>query len=197
MEPLNSTKPDVPKWLILSGLVLLITGMLFGLVGSFQYIFPGLFKQYMSFEKIRPLHVSSVVFWILFAATGSVLAYLQEHTKRKLFAGKASSLQLKLFVLAVVLILSSYVLGKFGGREYWEFPPPLALILAAGWILFIIQVAGSVKTLKQQPVYIWMWLTGAFGFLFTFTQGPLASCLHSPNHTCGCFLISIKTLCAT
>ncbi|HRE68512.1 MAG TPA: cbb3-type cytochrome c oxidase subunit I [Cyclobacteriaceae bacterium] len=173
MEPLNSTKPDVPKWLILSGLVLLITGMLFGLVGSFQYIFPGLFKQYLSFEKIRPLHVSSVVFWILFAATGSVLAYLQEHTKRKLFAGKASSLQLKLFVLAVVLILSSYVLGKFGGREYWEFPPPLALILAAGWILFIIQVAGSVKTLKQQPVYIWMWLTGAFGFLFTFTESYL------------------------
>jgi len=158
MEPLNSTKPDVPKWLIFSGLVLLIAGMLFGLVGSFQYIFPGLFKQYLSFEKIRPLHVSSVVFWILFAATGSVLAYLQEHTKRKLFAGKASSLQLKLFVLAVVLILSSYVLGKFGGREYWEFPPPLALILAAGWILFIIQVAGSTGV-YMDVAYRSLWLS--------------------------------------
>lgn len=173
MEQLNSNKVDAPKWLIFCGLVLLVTGMLFGVTGSFQYIFPGLFKQHLSFEKTRPLHVSSVVFWILFTSTGSVLTYLREYTKQKLFASWLSPFQLRLFVLAAVLILSSYVLGIFGGREYWEFPPPLALFLAGGWILFIVQVAGSVKTLRQQPVYVWMWLTGAFGFLFTFSESYL------------------------
>ena len=75
-----------------------------------------------------------------------------------------------LFILAAVLILLSYVMGIFGGREYWEFPPVLALILAAGWILFAVQVVGSIKSVKQQPVYVWMWLTGAIGFLFTFSE---------------------------
>lgn len=164
---------DAPKWLILSGLVLFITGMLFGITGSLQYILPGFLKPHLSFEKTRPLHVTSVVFWILFTATGSVLIYLREYTGRKVFADWLSRLQLGLFFLAALLILSSYVLGIFGGREYWEFPPVLAILLAAGWILFIIQVTGSIKTLKQQPVYIWMWLTGAFGFLFTFSESYL------------------------
>jgi nitric oxide reductase subunit B len=164
---------DARKWLILSGLVLFLTGMLFGITGSLQYILPGLLKTYLSFEKTRPLHVTSVVFWILFTATGSVLIYLREYTGRKVIADWVSRLQLGLFVLAVLLILSSYVLGIFGGREYWEFPPVLAILLAAGWILFIVQVTGSIKTLKHQPVYIWMWLTGAFGFLFTFSESYL------------------------
>lgn len=173
MGQLDSTKNDAPKWLILCGLVFLVIGMLFGLVGAFQYIVPGLFKQYLSFEKTRPLHVSSVVFWILFTATGSVLIYLREYTGKKVFADWLSQYQLKLFALAALFILSSYVLGIFGGREYWEFSPPLALFLVAGWILFIIQVTGTLKTLKQQPVYVWMWLTGAIGFLFTFSESYL------------------------
>lgn len=173
VEPLNHNRVDARKWLILSGLVLFLTGMLFGITGSLQYILPGLLKTYLSFEKTRPLHVTSVVFWILFTATGSVLIYLREYTGRKVIADWVSRLQLGLFVLAVLLILSSYVLGIFGGREYWEFPPVLAILLAAGWILFIVQVTGSIKTLKHQPVYIWMWLTGAFGFLFTFSESYL------------------------
>ncbi|MBP9927505.1 MAG: cbb3-type cytochrome c oxidase subunit I [Cyclobacteriaceae bacterium] len=173
MEQLSPNKIDAPRWLIFSGLVMLLTGMLFGTTGAFQYIFPGLFKQYLSFEKIRPLHVSSVVFWILFTATGGVLFYLREHKGGKLFAPRLSRFQLTLFVIAAILILLSYVMGMFGGREYWEFPPLLALILAGGWILFAVQVVGSIKSVKQQPVYVWMWLTGAIGFLFTFSESYL------------------------
>ena len=77
MEQLNSNKLTTSKLFILTGVVLLATGMLFGLTGALQYLVPSFIKQYVSFEKIRPLHVSSVVFWIIFAAIGSVLTYLQ------------------------------------------------------------------------------------------------------------------------
>lgn len=173
MAPSNFNKLDAPRWLVFTGLVLLLTGLTFGMTGAFQYILPGLFKQYLSFERTRPLHVSSVVFWILFASSGGVLVYLKEYSGKKLFAPGLSRFQWGLFVTGAILILAGYVSGRFGGREYWEFPPVLALFLIAGWILFIIQVAGSIKTLKKQPVYIWMWLTGAFGFLFTFSESYL------------------------
>jgi nitric oxide reductase subunit B len=173
MEQLNPNNIGASKWLILSGVILLLIGLGFGLTGAFQYIFPGLFKAYLSFEKTRPLHVSSVIFWILFAATGSVLVYLRDHVGGNLFARKASQLQLGFFLLAAILILSSYLMGLFGGREYWEFPPSLGTLIVAGWILFAVQVVGSIKTLKHQPVYIWMWLTGTIGFLFTFSESYL------------------------
>ncbi|HPI80382.1 MAG TPA: cbb3-type cytochrome c oxidase subunit I, partial [Cyclobacteriaceae bacterium] len=91
-----------------------------------QYILPGFLKTYLSFEKTRPLHVSSVVFWILLAAMGGVLHYTREYIGRNLFSTKLLRLQWAVFVVTVLLVLASYLAGSFGGREYWEFPPLLA-----------------------------------------------------------------------
>ncbi len=173
MELSSSNKADPGLWMVVTGLVLLLAGMFFGVVGALQYVMPGVLKNVLSFEKTRPLHVSSVVLWILFSATGGVITYLHNYQNIRGRFSFLSRSQLVLFILAALLILSSYVMGYFGGREYWEFPPPLALILLAGWMLFILQVWHLIKTLKEQPVYIWMWMTGAFGFLFTFSESYL------------------------
>jgi nitric oxide reductase subunit B len=172
MEPSKENSISVPQWFILVGLLLLLAGMLFGIIGSLQYVIPGFLKTYLSFEKIRPMHVSSVVFWIIFCAMGGTLFYLQERFGA-LFLPRLLTIQLTLFVVAVILILGSYSLGIFGGREYWEFPPILALLIIGGWICYVVNVAGTIKTLKSQPVYVWMWITGAFGFLFTFSESYL------------------------
>ncbi len=157
----------------MTGLFLLAAGMLFGITGALQYIIPGFLKQTLSFEAVRPLHVSSVIFWILFASTGSVLSYLQEYRDGKLFSEKLSTLQFYLFTGTAICILVSYVYGTFGGREYWEFHPAFGIPLATGWLLFIVNVIRSAGSLKDQPVYIWMWLTGALFFLFTFIESYL------------------------
>ncbi len=173
MELLNNKHLNSSKLFILTGLLLLATGLLFGLTGALQYLVPGFLKQYLSFEKIRPLHVSSVIFWIIFAAVGSVLSYVQSYTKIKIYSPVLIKIQLIIFTLTVVVILISYCAGVFGGREYWEFHPLLALPILAGWILFFINFIKSVGTLKKQPVYIWMWLTGIIFFLFTFLESYL------------------------
>lgn len=172
MEPLNN-KLSAPKGFIIAGLVLAATGMLFGLTGAFQYLVPTFMKEYLSFEKIRPLHVSSVVFWIIFAAMGSVLTYTQQYTGRNIRYPVLLKIQLSIFIISVSLILISYCFGVFGGREYWEFHPLLALPLATGWLLFIINFIMSIGNFKNQPVYVWMWFTGLFFFLFTFIESYL------------------------
>lgn len=154
-------------------MLLLGVGMIFGLIGAIQYIIPGYLKTYLSFEKVRPLHVSSVIFWILFGATGGVLTYLQEHSGRPLYSVSLAKTQLFIFAITTLIILASYVAGSFGGREYWEFNPVLALPILVGWILFIINVTRTAKSWKGQPVYWWMWLTGAVFFLFTFLESYL------------------------
>ncbi|MBS1487258.1 MAG: cbb3-type cytochrome c oxidase subunit I [Bacteroidetes bacterium] len=172
MEQLPETNLPATKKIILTALALLLLGMFFGILGSLQYVVPGILKTQLSFEKIRPLHVSSVVFWIMLAASGGVLTYAGERSG-KLFSRLLAKIQWLLFLFSVVAILTSYMLGIFGGREYWEFPPLLAIPVWLGWLLFTINLVGTIRTFKQQPVYVWMWLTGAFGFLFIFSESYL------------------------
>ena len=173
MAPSSNNRITIPKLFLLSGIILLVTGMAFGLVGGLQYVIPGFLKHRLSFEKVRPLHVSSVVFWIIFAAMGGVLTYLQQHTGRKLKSTLMARSQFFYFVFAVVFILTAYFEGVFGGREYWEFPPVLAIPIIAGWILFLINVLRSIGSFWNQPVYVWMWITGVISFLFTYLESYL------------------------
>ena len=172
MEQLNENRHATPKRFVIVGLALLLIGMFFGLVGALQYVLPGFLKTYLSFEKIRPLHVSAVVFWILFAAMGSTLIYAEEHFG-KIYSQTLTKIQFGLFLTAIILILGSYLFGFFGGREYWEFPPVLAIPIVLGWLFFVINLVKTVKSLVRQPVYVWMWMTGSIGFLITFSESYL------------------------
>jgi len=173
MEPLNKEKIDTPKLFIVAGLILLLLALAFGLLGAVQYVVPGFLKANISFEKTRPLHVSSAVFWILLAAMGCVLTYGKEIAGKAFRPGWMPRAQLVLFLAAIVLILYSYLAGLFGGREYWEFPPVITVLIAGGWMLFAITYLRAVPSLKRQPVYVWMWLTGTLGFLFTLSESYL------------------------
>lgn len=173
MEPLTRNKIELSKLFIIVALFLLAAGMVFGLTGGLQYIIPGFLKKVLSFERIRPLHVSSVVFWIIISAMGSVLTYIQEHSGKKVRFPSLLKIQLGIFIVSITAILISYCYGVFGGREYWEFTPILSLPIIAGWILFMINFFSTIGSLKKQPVYVWMWMTGIIFFLFTFLESYL------------------------
>ena len=172
---------------------LLALGMLFGVIGGLQYVKPGFFKAYLSFDQIRPLHVSAVVFWIILAAVGSVLTYLPQHTGRPLFSPAMARGQFWIFILSIGGILISYIAGIFGGREYWEFHPVLAIPIALGWMLFVVNVFRSIGSLRHQPVYIWMWMTGAVFFLLTFAESYLWLIPYFRNHVVGDMTVQWKS----
>ncbi|MBP6022244.1 cbb3-type cytochrome c oxidase subunit I [Ferruginibacter sp.] len=173
MAPSNSKQEAPSRLFIIAALLLLGTGMFWGVTGGLQYLIPGFLKSYLPFQKIRPLHVSSVVFWIIFSSTGAVFTYLQQHTGKKIYSQLLIKIQLIIFSLSVIAILISYCAGIFGGREYWEFHPILALPIVAGWILFLINFIKSARSFRNQPVYVWMWFTGMLFFLFTFLESYL------------------------
>jgi len=174
MEPFHNKRLPNTKAFFTIGILFLLSALLFGLLAGIQYILPGWGREIISFEKLRPLHVSSAVFWILMAAMGGVLSYLNEYYQ--LTSKKISILikiQFYLFTSSFVAILISYVFGIFGGREYWEFHPLFSIPILIGWILFIVNFFTYFKTLKNQPIYIWMWLTGVVFFLFTYIESNL------------------------
>ncbi len=158
------------KIFIALGLLLLLSALFFGLAAAFEYVLPGFWRERFSFQKLRPLHVSSAVFWILSAAIASVLYFLKEHNNQELKNSKLLKWLFYIFGFSFVGILISYCFGVFGGREYWEFHPLFSIPISIGWIIFILIFISNFKSLKSQPVYIWMWFTGVVFFLFTYLE---------------------------
>ncbi|RYG52738.1 MAG: cbb3-type cytochrome c oxidase subunit I [Chitinophagaceae bacterium] len=173
MAALLNESREFPRSFIVLALFVLAFGLLAGLAGGLQYIIPGFIKHHLSFERVRPMHVSAMVFWIILSASGGALTYVLQHNPRGRYSLPLLKLQFVLFSIALIAILVSYCYGVFGGREYWEFPPAISLLILGSWILFIINFIKALGSRKNQPVFVWMWLTGLFFFLFTFVESYL------------------------
>lgn len=169
---MKSNKINIGNLFLVSALFFLLAGLSFGLLSAVTYLVPDFLKESLGFAALRPLHVSSALFWIILGAIGCVYSGLQS-LLHKPISNKTALLQWVLWIFACTGILLSYSNKHFGGREYWEFDPLWALPIAAAWLLFLANFSSFVRKIKEWPVYIWMWLTGVIFFLFTFTENYL------------------------
>lgn len=158
---------------MLFALIMLLAGLVFGVLASHAYLLPDFMKTTGGFARLRPMHVSSVLFWILLGATACVYAGLAMSGRIDATAHLLGKWQMWLWILAVCGIFYSYFTGNLGGREYWKFPPYWAIPIAMAWVLMIINYFKGIGSLKGRPVYVWMWMTGIVFFLFIFIENYL------------------------
>ncbi|MHC2993231.1 hypothetical protein OB13_17190 [Pontibacter sp. HJ8] len=157
-----------------TALVFLLAGVAFGALGGLFYLFPQEMRDVLPFARLRPLHVSSVIFWILFAAIGGMYFYLPQDRSKVITSQKLGYMQYLLLLTSAITIMGCYLTGIFGGREYWEFPPALAIPIAVSFLLLAVNYYRSVRSQKGPwPVYRWMWLTGIVFFVLSFTESYL------------------------
>ncbi len=170
---MNNSRNLVGLNFMLLGMAALAAGMLFGVIGGFQFLFPNFLEQ-LSFTSTRPLHVSLVVAWIFLIAIGGIYYYLPNQCDLPLWSERAPRWHFWIFVVTGVTILSAYLAGKFGGREYFEYPAALSIPIVASWILFGVNYFRTAfRRVGKWPVYLWMWGTGIFFFMFTFLEAHL------------------------
>ncbi|MBS1549191.1 MAG: cbb3-type cytochrome c oxidase subunit I [Bacteroidetes bacterium] len=152
----------------------LFLGLTFGILGGLQYAFPEFLKLDLSFQKIRPLHTYLSVNWIFCAATGIIYYYLPEVSKRKIFSTTLGKVQAVLQLLILFVVCVFFLMGKFSGREYLEFPPYMVGLIVFTWILFMVNVFATLRpNFKIAPVYFWSWTTGLVFFLLTILEAQL------------------------
>jgi len=166
-------KKEISIYFVLFAILALLAGIFFGIISAFQFIFPGFFDL-IPFIKTRPLHVSLVIAWIFLSAVGGIYYYLPKYCNVSLYSQSLPMIHLWIFILTGFGVLISYLMGIFGGREYWEFPPVLAIPIIISWLLFGYNFFKTAfKRTDHWPVYIWMWGTGIFFFLFTYLESNL------------------------
>ncbi len=166
-------KKEIGLVFIFLALIALVLGLFWGCAGAFQFVFPGFFDA-VPFYKTRPLHVSFVISWIVLSAIGGIYYYLNTHFRIPLFSRRMAVVHAWIFGISAALICACYLYGKFGGREYWEFPAVLAIPVFISWFLFGFNYFKTIaKKTGTWPVYLWMWGTGICFFLFTFSESYL------------------------
>ena len=149
----------------------LVVGAIFGMLAGIQYVQADFLKDYITFNKIRPFHVSTVLGWIILCATGGVYYYISNVLNLTIFSKKLAKLHLALFIACSLAIYLALLSGKMGGREYMVYYPLISLPILFGWILFAINYFKTVvKQLKGWPVYLWMWGTGIIFMIYHFSE---------------------------
>lgn len=159
---------------IVAALVMLAATLLFGLLTSWAFLYPETYNHFFPFYQLRPFHVSTALFWIITGATAGILYYKQE----TFAAQKHNNIAEKFFTYTwlgtIIAVFVCYGMKKFGGREYWEFPPVLCVPLLVSWLFLMVSYFIPLyKTAGKMPMYVWMWSTGIFFFAVTFIEQNL------------------------
>lgn len=155
------------------GIVCILLSLLFGFIGSLQYVFPKFLLKDLNFQQTRPLHVYLAISWVVFTAVGLVYIFIAD-IKGALFSTKICYLHFTLQCFVIAIAVGGFLGGFFNGREYLEFPAWLNLIVLIGWVLFGINFFKTIKpNFKNTPIYVWQWATGVLFFFITMSEAQL------------------------
>ncbi len=167
--------PNFLRLYLISALCLLLATLAFGVLATWAFLYPETYNEVLPFYQLRPFHVSAALFWIITGAFGSIVYYKNTLLPGEKRYGYSEQIFIYLWLSTIAAIFSCYAFKKFGGREYWEFPPILCAPLLISWLFAMFSYFRNSLVIgkERKPMYIWMWSTGIFFFLLTFIEQNL------------------------
>ncbi len=149
----------IVKNFIIATVVFGIVGMTVGLLIAFQLVSPNLnFTQYGTFGRIRPLHTNAVIFAFVGNAIFAGVYYsLQRLLKTRMFSDTLSKIHFwgwQLIILAAAITLP---LGLSTSKEYAELEWPIDIGITLIWVVFGINMFGTIIKRRERHLYVAIW----------------------------------------
>ncbi|HOY20826.1 MAG TPA: cbb3-type cytochrome c oxidase subunit I, partial [Haliscomenobacter sp.] len=137
-----------------------VVGMLVGLIAAFQLIMPDLNLgiPYTTFGRIRPLHTNAAIF--AFVGNGifmGVYYSLQRLLKTRMFSNTLSNIHFWGWQLIIVLAAVTLPLGITSSKEYAELEWPIDIAIALVWVVFGINMFGTIIKRRENHMYVAIW----------------------------------------
>jgi len=137
-----------------------VVGMLVGLLVALQLAFPQLNfdLQYTTFGRIRPLHTNAVIFAFVGNAIFMGLYYsLQRLCKARMFSDLLSKFHFWGWQLIIVCAALTFVTGITTSKEYAELEWPIDILVAVIWVIFAINMFGTIAKRREKHLYVAIW----------------------------------------
>ncbi|MES3017172.1 MAG: cytochrome-c oxidase, cbb3-type subunit I [Bacteroidota bacterium] len=137
-----------------------IVGMTVGLLIAFQLFKPeaNMGNQYTTFGRIRPLHTNAVIF--AFVGNGifmGVYYSLQRLLKARMFSDALSKIHFWGWQLIIVAAAITLPLGLTTSHEYAELEWPIDIAITVIWVVFGINMFGTIIKRRERHMYVAIW----------------------------------------
>lgn len=147
------------KGFIVSSLFWGVIGLVIGLLISVQLWDANFnFGEYFSFGRLRTLHTNVLAYGLGIGAEFGIFYYLIIRLcKRPLLFPKLARFHLWLFNIGIALATWTLFMGYSQNLEYAEFEWPIDIAVVILWVIFAINVMGTIFKRKEEEMYVSLW----------------------------------------
>ena len=137
-----------------------VVGMLAGLLIAVQIYFPAanMDLPFTTFGRVRPVHTNAVIF--AFVGNGifmGVYYSLQRLCKARMFSDILGRIHFWVWQLIIVAAAVSLLAGYTSGKEYAELEWPIDIVITLVWVIFGINIFGTILTRRESHLYVAIW----------------------------------------
>ena len=137
-----------------------VIGMLAGLMIAVEMYFPALNMNLpvTTFGRVRPVHTNAVIF--AFVGNGifmGVYYSLQRLCKARRFHDVLSKVHFWGWQLIIVTGAITLLLGYTSGKEYAELEWPIDIAITLVWVVFGINMFGTILKRRESHLYVSIW----------------------------------------
>ena len=137
-----------------------VIGMLVGVLIASQMFAPAanLGNQYTTFGRIRPLHTNAVIFAFVGNAIFMGVYYsLQRLCKARMFSDLLSKIHFWGWQLIILSAVATLPLGITTSHEYAELEWPIDIAITLIWVVFGINMFGTIVKRRERHLYVAIW----------------------------------------
>jgi len=143
----------------IASFVFALVGMLVGLYMALQIVIPELnYGPYLTFGRLRPLHTNAVIF--AFVGNGifmGVYYSLQRLVKARMWSDKLSWIHFWLWQVVILCAAVTLPMGLTTSGEYAELIWPLDILITIVWVIFGVNMFGTILTRRESHLYVAIW----------------------------------------
>ena len=137
-----------------------IVGMLAGLLVAIQFYLPAASFNFAptTFGRLRPVHTNAVIFAFVGNCIFAGIYYsLQRLCKARMFSDLLSKIHFWGWQLIIVAAAVTLFLGYTTGKEYAELEWPIDIAITLVWVVFGINMFGTILTRRESHLYVAIW----------------------------------------
>lgn len=141
-------------------IIWVVVATLAGLLVAVELALPeiGLGIPYIAFGRLRPLHTNAAIFAFAGNAIFTGVYYsLQRLCKARMFSDFLSRFHFWGWQLIIVAAALTLPTGHTTGKEYAELEWPIDIAIALVWVVFAVNVFGTIAMRRERHMYVAIW----------------------------------------
>jgi cytochrome c oxidase cbb3-type subunit I/II len=137
-----------------------VVGMLVGLLVALQIFIPEMnfSLEYTTFGRTRPVHTNAVIFAFVGNAIFTAVYYsMPRLLKTSMYSKLLGKIHFWGWQLIIVAAAVTLLAGYTSGKEYAELEWPLDIAITVIWVIFGINIFGTILQRRVSHIYVAIW----------------------------------------